>query len=227
MTRLVGADGWIGGWVLAVLHDDRLALATAATAAQLLAVSADAVGIDIPIGLPDAGVRAADGAARARLGRRRSTVFDAPLRPVLAASTYAEARELLARGGHRSMSAQAWGLVAKVREVDRALSRRTADRVVEVHPEVSFQTMAGGELPAKKTVRGMAARIELLLRWRGDVLVAMQTCPPGPRIDDVLDALAVLWSVQRWQAGTAEVLPAGADRRPPRDARGLPMRIVF
>jgi predicted RNase H-like nuclease len=46
---------------------------------------------------------------------------------------------------------------------------------------------------------------------------------PGARPDDRLDALAAAWSAARWHAGRAIVLPAGD---PPRDACGLPMRIV-
>jgi predicted RNase H-like nuclease len=53
-----------------------------------------------------------------------------------------------------------------------------------------------------------------------DPAVALGDLPPGARLDDVLDALAVAWSARRWARGAAEVL--GNER----DARGRPMRIV-
>ena len=41
--------------------------------------------------------------------------------------------------------------------------------------------------------------------------------------DDILDAIATLWTAHRIEAGTSESLPTS----PPHDATGLPMRIVF
>jgi predicted RNase H-like nuclease len=67
--------------------------------------------------------------------------------------------------------------------------------------------------------RGAGQRIATLARWV-DPAVALGDLPPGARLDDVLDALAVAWSAQRWARGTAEVL---GDER---DERGRPMRIV-
>lgn len=48
--------------------------------------------IDVPIGLPDRGARECDKAARRRLGPSRgSSVFPAPIRRILAATSYIEA----------------------------------------------------------------------------------------------------------------------------------------
>jgi predicted RNase H-like nuclease len=49
--------------------------------------------IDIPIGLPDTGSRAADHAARVAVGPRWQSVFLTPIRAALEAPTYAEANE--------------------------------------------------------------------------------------------------------------------------------------
>lgn len=54
-----------------------------------LAAGADAVGIDIPIGLPSTGPREADLLARQFLGARRHSVFLAPARRALEAWTHA------------------------------------------------------------------------------------------------------------------------------------------
>jgi hypothetical protein len=95
MTVVAGIDACRGGWVAIVTEDEELADSLhAATFAQLLRAlaGAAAVGIDIPIGLPSDGVRAADLAARAFVGPRRSSVFPTPPRAALMAATYAEAQ---------------------------------------------------------------------------------------------------------------------------------------
>jgi predicted RNase H-like nuclease len=51
---------------------------------------------------------------------------------------------------------------------------------------------------------------------------ALRTVPDGPGLDDALDALACAWTAQRWAAGIARTLPD----EPPRDNRGLSVRIV-
>ena len=221
--RVIGVDGCRGGWVAAVVSDDgRITWTWSTDIRDVLGQPADAIAIDIPIGLPESGRRACDVAARARLGRRGVSVFAAPVRPVLSATSYAEARATLAARGGPSMSAQAFGIVAAVRQVDAALTSRDEDRVVEAHPEVAFVTMAGGTaLPPKRSAAGAAARLRLVTRWHPDVIDDLAGAPAAVPLDDALDALACAWVAARWVRGEAEVLGDGA-----RDARGLVMRIV-
>lgn len=184
--------------------------------------TADPIAIDIPIGLPDAGIRACDVQARRRLPGRASSVFAAPVRPVLACKTYAEARALLASRGGASMSAHAFGIVGAVRDVDDAVSPRDEDRIIEVHPELVFARLGGGRPAApKKSAAGAGRRIELLSSWLPDVVDVLAHCPITVPVDDALDALACAWLAERWVAGDVEMLGDGA-----RDARGLVMRIV-
>jgi predicted RNase H-like nuclease len=138
----------------------------APTFADLLAALKDVralVAVDIPIGLPsgaplDSGTRRADGAARAFLGpRRASSVFSAPCRPTLQASTHREACELdsRARGTGKGISQQAYRIIPKIRDVDEAIEPAhqgpldgTAGVLVrEAHPEVTFAMLAGGGEP--------------------------------------------------------------------------------
>lgn len=221
--RVVGVDGCRGGWLAAVVEDTGvLGWQWASDIGDLLLRSADAVAVDIPIGLPDSGTRACDEAARSRLGRRGVSVFSAPVRAVLGCATYGEARATLAALGGASMSAQAFGIVAAVRQADAALSAQDEPRVIEAHPEVAFATMAGGPaLPRKRSAAGAADRLRLLARWRPAVLNELSAVPAQAPLDDALDALACAWVAQRWVRGEAEVLGDGA-----RDARGFVMRIV-
>ena len=228
MTAVLGVDGCPGGWVGALLAPDgRVSwhLLADASAISDLGGAVDAVGIDIPIGLPEQGSRACDVEARAALGPRRSSVFAAPVRGVLGAASYDEACALSREVSGRAISRQTWALVPRIRDVDtvlRALPRPARERCVEVHPELSFREMAGRDLPSKHGVAGIAARLGALLPDVSDVLRRLEELPPGPRMDDALDALAVAWTVRRWCTGTARVRPAD----PPRDTTGLPMRIV-
>ena len=226
--RVTGVDGCRGGWLAATLDDAQAAGQTTVgwqwttDVAGLVHADSDAVAIDIPIGLPGAGTRACDSAARALLGRRSATVFAAPVRSVLRCASYADARAVLARAGGASMSAQAFGIVAAVRAVDAAVSPADEHRIVEAHPEVAFALMGREDaLPGKRTAAGVGVRLQLLQRWLPTVLDAVATVPTGAGLDDALDALACAWVAQRWCRGEATVLGDGA-----RDARGLVMRIV-
>src|SRR5690606_994434 len=119
--------------------------------------------VDMPIGLPDAGVRGCDLAARARLGARRSAVFPAPSRAVIGARDHAEAivRERAASG--RGLSLQAFRLVPKVAELDGLVTPELQHRLVEAHPELAFARRAGAPaVHPKRTPAGRAERRALL-----------------------------------------------------------------
>ena len=221
MTTVLGVDGCKGGWVGALVSTTPLS-GTAirwrffSSAAQFLAEPAQVVAVDIPIGLPDSGVRQCDVLARQALPGQASSVFSAPIRPVLAARTYAEAREISVGVDGRSLSAQCFGIVPKIAEVDAALHGSPRE-VLEVHPEVSFARLAGGRLPGKKSAAGALARVQLLTEVFGTLPTDV---PAQAGLDDCLDALVCAWTALRWLRGEAEVL--GGDL----DATGQVMRIV-
>ena len=221
--RVTGIDGCRGGWVAASIDaDDGVEWEWTTDVGKLLHGDDDAVAIDIPVGLPAAGVRECDRAARAMLGRRGVSVFAAPVRAVLGCASYAEARGVLAARGGASMSAQAFGIVGAVRAVDDVMSPSDEARVVEGHPEVAFCLMGGGPgLPGKRTTTGVAIRLRLLQSWLPGVLDALAEVPARAGLDDALDALACAWVARRWVRGEATVLGDGE-----RDSRGLVMRIV-
>lgn len=219
--RVVGVDGCRGGWLAASVDATAITWTWTKDIAAVVSADAEVVTIDIPIGLPDVGSRACDVEARRRLGRRGVTVFAAPVRAVLDCASYAEARAVLAARGGPSMSAQAFGIVAAVRAVDRAVTPADEPRVVEAHPETAFAQMAGRVLPPKRTADGEAERTALLARVWPDVADIVAAAPRPARRDDALDALACAWVAQRWCRGESLVLGDGS-----RDARGLQMRIA-
>jgi predicted RNase H-like nuclease len=187
----------------------------------VLAVTRDcaAVGVDIPLGLPAGSSRRACDEQTARaLGRARSSVFPAPPRPVLTATTHAEACAVARRLTGRAISLQTFHIGRKILDWDGVSERPS--HVVEVHPELAFRRLAPGvAFVSKKTARGAGQRIAALAGWMHPA-VALADLPVGARLDDALDALAASWSAGRWARGAAEVL--GAER----DDRDRPMRVV-
>lgn len=203
---VLGVDACKSGWVAIRLADE--VTAHFAKTIDALPANVSTIAIDIPIGLPERGRRAADVEARELLGSRWSSIFLTPVRAALAEETHAGAsavnRELAGEG----MSIQAFGLFPKIREVD-AWRRSAPCRVVEAHPELSFRQMAGEPLPdSKKTWAGLEHRRRLLadhgIRLPADLGEAGRLAAP----DDILDAAAVAWTAARVAAGTAIPLPA-------------------
>ena len=222
---VLGVDGWKGAWVAARLEGRSVTLSVLPDVAAVLAVRDVAViGIDMPIGLSDDGVRTCDVEARRLLTGAGSSVFPAPVRAVLATDEYAEARRISREVTlpPRAPSAQTFQLVRSIRDLDDALGDPPDPRVVEVHPELSFRRgLDGRVVDPKASARGLAQRIRALEPVM-DVLDALAAAPVGVPAVDVLDACAAAWSAQRVADGGAESV--GDDVR---DARGRPMRISW
>jgi predicted RNase H-like nuclease len=236
-VRVIGVDGCRGGWVC-------VALSSAGDAAPEWWVSAgfadvveratahDRVLVDIPIGLLDRGPdpREPDALARRMLGgKRASSVFSAPVRPVLGAPDYPAANELSRALTGKGLSKQSWMIAPKIREVDDLLRARPGwiGRVREVHPELCFHAFAGGRSMRhnKKTDEGFRERLALLVeryaeaeRVLGSILLHA-----GKRVarDDAVDAFAA--ALTGLGPGPLRTIP----ETPARDAAGIPMEMVF
>jgi predicted RNase H-like nuclease/predicted enzyme related to lactoylglutathione lyase len=206
--RVAGVDLARGALAVVVLEEYRVVEAfRCETFADALLVDAQVVAVDVPIGIPDAGPRAADVAARQFVGPRASSVFATPIRRALEAATYAEARRIASELTGKSLSAQSYGLGRRILEVDEYAHRD--ERVIEVHPEVSFRELAHRPLPSKNRLEGLAER-RALLEQAGIELPAS-----APRIaePDLLDATVAAWSARRYALGDALPLPEGHSAR--------------
>ena len=185
--------------------------------------------IDIPIGLPDSGPRACDREARRLLRRpRASSVFPAPVRPALHATSYEEACDLSFQTSGRKLSRQTYNVLPRLREVDSLLWVERQQRVFEAHPELSFMMLAGtaqGLASGKKTSAGKRERTEILRSCFPDCdldHLIRETAGLAP-LDDRLDALACLGTASRICTGSAVRLPGN---RVEFDARSLRMEIL-
>jgi predicted RNase H-like nuclease len=227
-----GVDGCRGGW-LCVTRDSssgqvEARVLFAIQEVLMLHPRPGMVAVDIPIGLTDRGPRLCDREARSRLGRPRgSSVFPAPIRPVLAAGSHEEACRIGRAVEGRALSIEAWGIVPKIRQVDAFLSEDPSRQgwLREAHPELSFWC-GNGRRPMghnKKTAAGRQEREALIVSWFGDALAAARAALPRglSAPDDLLDAFATLWTAERLISGIGHVLPS----EPPRDERGLRMEI--
>jgi predicted RNase H-like nuclease len=233
----IGIDGCRAGWFCVVL-DERdnwsCHVAPDARAVGELAVAADSVLIDIPIGLPDSGPggRLCDREARQLLGRgRAASVFSAPARRTLAAAGYPHALELNRQATGRGLSRQAWGIVPKIREIDALLCNNRALRGVlrESHPELCFWALNGNRAMQynKKKRAGQQERLAVLEDYFPQCHALYgQVCAEFLRRqvarDDIIDAM-VCAVTAKYGYGRYRTVPVS----PPRDGQGLPMEIVY
>jgi predicted RNase H-like nuclease len=205
----VGIDGCRVGWIAVALFETEVGVYHLPTIDALTEVVGDpsAVGIDIPIGLPDAGRRRADVEARSVLGPRRHSVFFAPIRAAVESATHAAATELSVRITGSGVSRQAHNLAKKILEVEKWLPVAPCG-VWEVHPELSFAQLLGKPARApKKTWAGMIERRNALASVGITLDGAPYEAGIHAAVDDVLDAGAVAWSATRLLDGTARSFP--------------------
>ena len=230
MTVVVGVDGCPAGWVAVVwdLAAAHPAVEVAARWSELPLAAAAMVAVDMPIGLAEAGPRGCDGEARKLLPRgRTSSVFPAPRRYMLRCADWAEANALGKARDGKGLSHQAWNIIAKIRELDAALTPADQDRVRETHPELVFHRLNDWRpVPPKKTAAGREMRMRLLEGAGLDDLNRMLNAIPrsAAKPDDILDAAVCAVAGRHMLEGRGTRVPA---EDPPRDARGLRMEIWF
>ncbi len=232
-SRLVaGIDGCPAGWI-AVLWDggDHLTSRLCPTFTEVMALPAEVIAIDMPIGLPERSGRPPEREVRARLGARQSSVFAVPARDAVYCADYREACRinLLHSDPPKKVSRQCFHLFPKMREIDALIEPSHQSRVYESHPELAFSVMNGeAPLPLPKKVKGSPYPPGLDLRrslLRHNGLPVDSLSPDyrrrdvGP--DDLLDACACTFVAWRILNRRSIRFPAN----PPLNARGLRMEI--
>ncbi len=229
MPVVAGVDSCPGGWLAVivtfyeeVVEEEHFLLRSFKELSELDSPPT-CIAVDIPIGLldePVQGGRECDRVARKVLGRpRSSSVFSPPSRPALDCRTFEEARDY-------DLNLQSFSMLTKVKELDRFMTPDLQSRIREVHPEVSFFTLAG-LAPAragKKKEEGRDERFALLDQYFFQVKEGLKRFPVSKATaDDILDAYACAWTAMRIFRGEAGCLPDD----PPRDEKGLQMAIWY
>jgi predicted RNase H-like nuclease len=223
-------DGCRDGWLAVQLRGTEWWAEVFPTFTELVEKHqcAKCIGVDIPIGLMHGGVRACDSAARRLLGRRHVCVFNPPDPRALEFDDRVAASDFLQCEDERRICVQTWMIVPKVAEVNAFMTPIHQQRIVEVHPEVSFCALNGGNpIQTKKSrMAGFEERSALLRAKLGiesatrrDLAKAIPRAEP----DDVLDAIAAAWSARRYATDQANRLPDVEIK----NDRGLRMEIIY
>jgi len=228
MPLVGGIDGCPGGWVVVTTSTTGSGPSRVEKVYDLKEIVSrldtgllEAVTIDTPIGLPAAGPRRCDVEARAILGPRRSSVFPAPIRGVLGSVTYQEALQRSRSVSGKGLSKQAFAILPKIEEVDALMTPERQERLVEVHPEVSFTVLTGGPMAHhKRSPEGRAERLAALGRVFGDVQDHVHQRLGGVATHDIVDAFVAAWSARRWIARAHQQLGGELDER------GLRMEMI-
>ena len=230
---VAGVDGCPGGWIVVWAqagspHRFLSAFVTASFAEVLERTKGcDAIGVDIPVGLSERDRRKPDIEARRVLRPlRHNSVFPAPLRQVLIATSYREACDISQRFHveQKMISKQTYALIPKIKEVDDVMTPQLQERVREVHPEVCFWALNRHQPleDHKRSPAGEQQRRELVAGVFANDLANFDV-PRGAALDDLYDACAAAWTAGRIAYGTAERFPPDPDL----DSTGLRMEIVY
>jgi predicted RNase H-like nuclease len=216
--RYIGVDGcpagWFAVWQIAQPEGLRAGHATLEKSigyavfkdiSELMAELADArrILIDMPIGLKVDAPRQLESQLRKLLGKKRSSVFPVPARSAVYATSYEQACRLNVSAFGKKLSKQSWNICAKIQQVDQHLIKHPVrrDKLLESHPELAFQRLAGMELEhGKKTKSGIKERLKILAQHNAalpslysDILDATRRADVAR--DDILDAMALMLSV--------------------------------
>lgn len=193
-------------------------------------LDADAVLIDIPVGLPESQgeyLLRPDLEARALLPeKRKPSIFPVPCRQATKIINYVQASAENERILGKRLTSQSHAFSKMIRQVDDFLAIETQwkNRLVESHPEVAFQYLNGGIglQYSKHTEEGVAERIAILQSHGVDPLTSLEQFTPKQH-EDVLDALCLAVSAKLGVENGFITIP----EVPSCDSRGLKMQMVF
>jgi predicted RNase H-like nuclease len=233
--KFIGVDGCKIGWFYtAITQENDWEIGVSEHIEKLWETHKDAslILVDIPIGLPFNEPRTCDLDARKLMGEgKTSTVFPPSCREALSAETYEEACEINKKVLGKKISLQAYHISKKTKQVDDFLlsNPQARQKIRETHPEICFWALAGGktmQFPKKKK-HGFKERLDLLKKvfspTQAMVNAALKRYQRKEVAkDDILDSIAaaiVACSPVRSLTTVPEM--------PGKDAKGLPMEIVF
>ena len=221
MSLIIGIDGCKSGWFSIWENQDKSIHSSVFSNLNELKnffknESRLILGIDMPVVLSEVIPRQADQLARKLLSKKASSVFTAPTPEMLDQPNYEKASLVSKRLFGKSMSLQSWYLFPKIKDVQTMIHHEDM-QIYEIHPELSFRAMNNEQviLESKKTHEGFALRNALLsMHFKNFIFedIRNQHARKDVMDNDILDALAVLWSAKRIQSNQASYLPQAPEK---------------
>jgi len=221
LSLIIGIDGCKSGWFSVWENQDKSIHSAVFSNLNELKnffknESQLILGIDMPVVLSEVIPRQADQLARKLLSKKASSVFTAPTPEMLDQPNYEKASLVSKRLFGKSMSLQSWYLFPKIKDVQTMIHHEDM-QIYEIHPELSFRAMNNEQviLESKKTHEGFALRNALLsMHFKNFIFedIRNQHAKKDVMDNDILDALAVLWSAKRIQSNQASYLPQAPEK---------------
>lgn len=221
MSLIIGIDGCKSGWFSVWQNQDGVIQSSIFQNLNDLEnffklESHLIIGIDMPVILSEIIPREADQLARKLLSKKASSVFTAPTPEMLEQPNYEKASSVSKRLFGKSMSLQSWYLFPKIRDVQTIIHHGHMN-IYEIHPELSFRAMNNEKvvLESKKSIEGFRIRNTLLSAQFKDFIfeeIRSQYAKKDVMDNDILDAIAVLWSANRIQTNEASFLPMAPEK---------------
>lgn len=230
----VGIDGCKGQWIAVAISNETFEVGKYKTIEEICNKyqTADAVLIDIPIGLPESkteAFRRPEAALRSKLEKKASSVFNTPFRQIVYAPDAKSAWEL----NHALEARQtpiSMGLCKAIKQVDSFLqdNPQWKNRLRESHPEYAFFLLNAKNslLYSKLEEQGIAERMHILKGYFKEAPSVMETYvkqnKSRKKTDDVVDALCLAVVGRLGLAYGFKTLPD----LPCKDNTGLNMQIT-
>jgi len=221
LSLIIGIDGCKSGWFSVWENQDKSIHSSVFSNLNELKnffknESQLIVGIDMPVILSEVIPRQADQLARKLLSKKASSVFTAPTPEMLDQPNYEKASLVSKKLFGKSMSLQSWYLFPKIKDVQTMIHHEDM-QIYEIHPELSFRAMNNEQviLESKKSHEGFAIRNSLLtMHFKNFIFeeIRRQYARKDVMDNDILDALAVLWSAKRIQSNQASFLPQAPEK---------------
>lgn len=228
----VGIDWMKPYWLAAEICENEISIRKLAHISEISNhfLDADAVLIDIPVGLPENGtedVARPDREARSILpANRKPSIFPVPCRQAISIDDYACASAENERILGRKLTSQSHGFSKMIRQVDEFLvsDTRWQNRLMESHPEVAFQRLNHGVglRFSKHTEEGIAERVSILQSYGIDPMPVFAAFS-AKQYEDILDAVCLALTAKLGCENGFQTIP----ENPVCDSRGLKMQMVF
>ena len=195
-TNIYGIDGCKSGWVIAhYINNNEPKLSIVKSLADFSFHNNAHIIIDMPVFFPESiedYPRKRDILAKKKLGRCHSRVFYAPVKSWLR-KDYAMINDICDEHAKPKLSKQSFNLFKTILDVQSFIDSNPNYHIEESHPELVFQYLNNGTpLESKKSPSGQRKRINLLNESLPN-LACINIQLKGCSIDDILDAMAMVW----------------------------------